>query len=226
MRKKKGILMIMLLTFVILGVVGGIVVLGIDAYVKNTVKNQIISIEEAQKLKEVDCALVLGCQVRRDGSPSNMLRHRIERGNELYLAGAVHKLLMSGDHGRTGYNEVQVMKDHAMEAGISSEDIFMDHAGFSTYDSIYRARDVFAVNKMIIVSQEYHLYRALYIAEKLGVEAYGVAADGQNYSGQKKRNIREIFARVKDFGKVMYKPEPIYLGNVIPITGNGNATND
>ena len=226
MRKKRGILTIMLLIFVILGVVGSIAVLGIDAYVKNTVKDQIISIEKAQKLKEVDCALVLGCQVRRDGSPSNMLRHRIERGNELYLVGAVPKLLMSGDHGRDGYNEVQVMKDHAIAAGICSNDVFMDHAGFATYDSVYRARDVFAVDKMIIVTQEYHLYRALYIAEKLGIEAYGVAADGQNYSGQRKRDIREIFARVKDFGKVIYKPEPTYLGEVIPIGGDGELTND
>ena len=83
---------------------------------------------------------------------------------------------MSGDHGRVSYDEVNTMKDYAINDGIPSDDIFMDHAGFSTYDSMYRAKEIFGVKKIVIVSQKYHLTRALYIAKKLGIEAYGVSA--------------------------------------------------
>ena len=118
------------------------------------------------------------------------------------------------------------MKLEAMEEGIPSEDIFMDHAGFSTYESIFRARDVFAADKIIIVTQEYHLYRALHVANALGVEAYGVAADYHTYVGQAYREVREILARNKDFATSILKPAPTYLGEVIPVSGDGNLTND
>ena len=118
------------------------------------------------------------------------------------------------------------MKLEAMEAGIPSEDIFMDHAGFSTYESIFRARDVFGADKIIIVTQEYHLYRALYVANALGVEAYGVASDYHAYVGQAYRELREILARNKDFATGILKPDPTYLGEVIPVSGDGNLTND
>ena len=133
---------------------------------------------------------------------------------------------MSGDHGQKDYNEVKAMKLEAMEQGIPSEDIFMDHAGFSTYESIFRARDVFAADKIIIVTQEYHLYRALHVANALGVEAYGVSADYHTYVGQAYRELREILARNKDFATSILKPEPTYLGDVIPVSGDGNLTND
>ena len=155
-----------------------------------------------------------------------MLRDRLVRGVELYELGAAPKLLMSGDHGRKDYDEVNTMKAYAIGEGIPSSDVFMDHAGFSTYESMYRAKEVFAADKIIIVSQEYHLYRALYIADKLGLEAYGVAADGDNYGGQTYREIREILARVKDAVYTVFKPKPTYLGDVIPVSGNGDLTND
>ena len=155
-----------------------------------------------------------------------MLRDRLVRGVELYELGAAPKLLMSGDHGRKDYDEVNTMKSYAIGEGIPSSDVFMDHAGFSTYESMYRAKEVFAADKIIIVSQKYHLYRALYIADKLGLEAYGVAADGDNYGGQTYREIREILARVKDAVYTVFKPKPTYLGDVIPVSGNGDLTND
>ena len=178
-------------------------------------------------MKQVDTKkLVLGCLVKSDGVPSDMLSDRLTRGVELYELGAAPKLLMTGDHGRTDYNEVQAMKQFAMDREIDSSNVFMDHAGFSTYDSVYRARDVFAADKIIIVSQEYHLYRAIYIAEKLGLDAYGVAADYHTYRGQVYRDLREILARVKDAVITVFKPEPTYLGEVIPISGDGDLTND
>ena len=118
------------------------------------------------------------------------------------------------------------MKTFAVDAGIASEHVFMDHAGFSTYESMYRAKEIFQAKKIIIVTQEYHLYRAIYIAESLGLEAYGVAADYRAYTGQTKRDLREILARVKDFGTSLFQPEPTYLGEAIPIWGDGNLTND
>ena len=124
------------------------------------------------------------------------------------------------------YDEVNVMKKYLKENNIPSKDIFMDHAGLSSYDSIYRAKKIFKANKIIIVTQDYHLYRALYIAKQLDMEAYGVVANKREYRGQFKREIREIMARVKDFIKCIIKPESTYLGEVIPINGNGDNTND
>lgn len=209
-----------------LGILGLGAVFGINAIVKGSVKDQILSAEEAAALADVDCILVLGCGVRSDGTPSDMLHDRLQRGVELYEAGAAPKLLMSGDHGREGYDEVDTMKSFAVDAGIVSEDVFMDHAGFSTYESMYRAKEIFQAKKIIIVTQEYHLYRAVYIAERLGLEAYGVSSDYRAYSGQTGRDMREILARVKDFGTSLFQPKPTFLGEAIPIWGDGNLTND
>ena len=198
----------------------------INAGVKMSTEDQILSSEEAAKLEDVDCILVLGCLVRDDGSPSHMLQDRLRRGIELYDLGAAPKLLMSGDHGRVEYDEVATMKQYAIDAGIASEDVFMDHAGFSTYESIYRAKEIFQAKKILIVTQEYHLYRALHIANRLGLEAYGVSSDYRTYVGQSMRDFREMLARVKDFGTCIFKPKPTYLGDAIPIFGDGNLTND
>ncbi|MBE5940569.1 MAG: SanA protein [Lachnospiraceae bacterium] len=211
---------------VCLGILGVVAVLGINGYVKNSVKDRIITTEEAAKLKDIDCVIVLGCLVRADGTPSHMLEDRIKRGVELYKADASPKIIMSGDHGRTDYNEVQTMKEYAIADGVESSDVFMDHAGFSTYDTVYRAKEIFQADKVIIVTQEYHLSRALYIAKALGIEAYGVAADYRTYSGQTSRDIREVLARVKDFATTIIKPEPTYLGDTIPVSGDGDVTND
>lgn len=225
MKKKKRMkaFVIVVLCLLVLGVG---TVFGVNAYVKSSAAERIITSEEAAKLPDVDCILVLGCQVKDDGTPSDMLKDRLTRGIEVYNLGAAPKLLMSGDHGREEYDEVGTMKQYAIDAGISSEDIFMDHAGFSTYESVYRAKEIFEADKVIIITQEYHLYRALYIAEKLGVEAYGIASDYHTYAGQSMRECREILARCKDFVTTIFKPEPTHLGDVIPVSGNGDVTND
>ncbi len=214
-----------LAVLVCIGFAGLLTVFGLSSYMKSHTAEGILSAEEAAEL-DVDCILVLGCGVREDGSPSLMLRDRLETGIALYEAGAAEKLLMSGDHGRKDYDEVNTMKAIAVEQGIPSADVFMDHAGFSTYDSMYRARDIFCAEKIIIVSQRYHLPRALYTAEKLGLEAYGVAAADISYRGEAYRELREVLARGKDFCTAWMQPEPKYLGEQIPITGNGDLTND
>ena len=224
--RNKRILCIALMMCMILAVTGVSSILGLNAYVKSVSGGNILRPEDAKMLEDVDCILVLGCLVKDDGVPSDMLADRLKRGIELYEQGAAPKILMSGDHGRADYDEVNAMKRVAMEAGVPSTDVFMDHAGFSTYESIYRAKEVFGTDKIIIVTQEYHLYRALFIAERLGVEAYGVNADLRTYRGQTARDVREILARCKDFGNTIFKPEPTYLGEMIPIGGNGDLTND
>jgi len=209
-----------------LGLLGTITLIGINCHVKSVADSHIITAEQCMKLEDIDCIIVLGCQVKEDGTLSHMLRDRLSRGVELYQMGAAPKLLMSGDHGRKDYNEVAAMKQYAIDNGVPSADVFMDHAGFSTYKTVYRAKEVFQARKVIIVTQQYHLYRALYIADSLGLEAYGVSADHRTYAGQTMRDIREVLARVKDFAMCIFEPKPTYLGEVIPITGNGDLTND
>ena len=224
-KSRRGFLRIVLVLFCLF-VLGVGAVLTINFAVKRSTSDQIMLSQEAAALEDVDCILVLGCFVHDSGRPSDMLHDRLQRGVELYDLGAAPKLLMSGDHGRTDYDEVAAMKQFALDAGIPSENVFMDHAGFSTYESIYRAKEIFQADKILIVTQEYHLYRALYIANRLGVEAYGVSSDYHTYVGQSMRDAREVLARIKDFAICIYKPEPTFLGDVIPISGDGNLTND
>ena len=226
MKTKKITLRRLLSIFLCLCILGVTALTVINSIVKLSTGDQIISSEEAAKLEDIDCILVLGCFVKDDGRPSDMLFDRLTRGVELYDLGAAPKLLMSGDHGREEYDEVAAMKQFAIDEGIPSEDVFMDHAGFSTYESIYRAKEIFQADKILIVTQEYHLYRALYIANQLGVEAYGVSSDYHTYVGQFMRDFREMLARVKDCATCIFKPEPTYLGEAIPVFGDGNITND
>lgn len=225
MKKKKRIKSFVVIVLCIF-VLGAGTVFGVNSYVKSSASDRIITSEEAAKLTDVDCILVLGCRVKDDGTPSDMLKDRLTRGIEVYNLGAAPKLLMSGDHGREDYDEVGAMKNYAIENGVQSENVFMDHAGFSTYEAVYRAKEVFEADKVIIVTQEYHLYRALYIAEQLGVEAYGVSSDLNTYGGQSMRDAREVLARCKDWLMCIFKPAPAHLGESIPISGNGDLTND
>lgn len=213
---------IIITSLIILGI---LLVLGINFYVVLSTKNQFSNIEELNSIKDIDCILILGAGIWGD-KPSPMLEDRLLEGIKLYEAGIAPKIIMSGDHGREEYDEVNIMKEFAIERGIPSEDIFMDHAGFATYDSIYRAKEIFEVKRIVIVTQDYHLHRALHIANSLGIEAYGVPSNPRKYGGQFIRDIREILARDKDFVKCIFKPEPTYLGESIPVSGDGNITND
>ncbi len=224
--KKKKLILMSICALLGLCLLGLLLVAGFNLAVTATADKYILSAEDAASLGDVDCILVLGCKVHGDGEPSDMLEDRLLQGVALYDLGAAPKLLMSGDHGQTNYDEVDSMKHFAVDRGVPTADVFMDHAGFSTYESMYRARDVFQAKKIIIVTQGYHLYRAVYIARSLGLDAYGVSSDFRNYSGQSGRDFRELLARVKDFWGCIFKPEPTYLGDPIPISGDGNLTND
>lgn len=212
--------------FLVIVVIAIVAVFAINAYVKNVGGQYLRTPEEAANLGDVDCVLVLGCGVRPDGTPSPMLRDRLQEGIDLFTSGVAPKLLMSGDHSQDNYNEVGTMKDWAIQAGVPSADVFMDHAGLSTYESMRRARDVFGAQRVVVVSQGYHLYRSLYVARALGLDAYGVCADGENYAGQLGRDVREVFARVKDFFTAVVQPNPTFLGDSIRLQGSGDVTND
>lgn len=215
----------MILIIVLLGFLACLILAAVNIIMIKTVEGRILTPELAAEY-DADCILVLGAGVYSDGSPSPMLQDRLEGGIELYRSGAAPKLLMSGDHSREDYDEVNSMKGYAMDKGVPDQDIFMDHAGFSTYDSLYRARDVFQARKIVIVTQKYHLYRALYIAKSLGLEAVGVNSDPRAYVGQLYREGRECLARAKDFIQCIRLPEPTFLGDAIPVSGDGRATND
>lgn len=217
---KRIIIGVIVMIFIIL-----IMLLGINFFVVAKTKSKILSTEQANELENVDCILILGAGIWGE-NPSPMLEDRLLQGIELYKNGVSTKIIMSGDHGSDNYDEVNVMKRFAIEKGVKSEDIFMDHAGFSTYDSMYRAKDIFEAKKIVIVTQKYHMYRAIYIAEQLGIEAYGVNSDPRAYAGQTMREVREILARDKDWFKCIIKPKPTYLGETIPVSGNGDTTND
>lgn len=196
----------------------------VSSAIVDVTEERILTPEDASLLEDVDCILVLGAGVNSNGVPSQYLQDRLDTSFELYFDGVSDRLLMSGDHGTVEYDEVNTMKSLAVEAGIDADVVFCDHAGFSTYESIYRARDIFKADKIVIVTQEYHLHRALYIAEKLGVEAYGVSATLHSYGSQPSQDVRETAARFKDFFYALLQPKPTYLGEAIPISGNASLT--
>lgn len=214
--------MIIIITIIIVLL---IVILSINFYIIIKTKNKIVEEKKLTGITNIDCILVLGAGVRGN-KPTYMLEDRILQGIKLYKDDISSKIIMSGDHRSKEYDEVNVMKTYAIEKGVKSEDIFMDHAGFSTYESLYRAKEIFEAKRVIIVTQKYHLYRALYIAKALEIEAYGVPSNLRIYTGQLIREIREVIARNKEFVKCIIKPKPTFLGETIPISGNGDITND
>lgn len=174
-------------------------VLAVSFSVKGSVTNRIITEDDAAKLENVDYILVLGAGLRSDGTPSDMLSDRLSVGISLFEKGVSGKLLMSGDNSGDSYNEVAAMQLFATEKGVDSDSIVLDGKGYSTYESIFNAVKEYGAKRIVIVTQEYHLYRALYIANSFGIDAYGVHADLRPYRAQAYRDIREHFARFKDF---------------------------
>jgi len=200
-------------------------IFSINLLVTTTGKNTLVSQEELLGTQS-DCILIFGAGVLSNGTPSPMLRDRLLTGIACYQAGLAPKIVVSGDHGEDSYDEVNIMKNFCILNGVPSEDVFMDHAGFSTYESIYRIRDIFQAKQVILVTQEYHLYRALYVAKRFGLKAYGVSADLQEYAGQSYYDARELVARIKDFAYTLIFPKPTFLGEKISLMGNGDITND
>jgi vancomycin permeability regulator SanA len=207
-----------------LALVGLLYILAVNRHIVREGSKFVVQPENAP---QADAILILGARVFPDGGVSVMLGDRLQVGLQLYQAGKANRILVSGDHGRTNYDEVNTMKNYLKERGVPGDAVFMDHAGFSTYESMYRARDIFRVHKVIIVTQRYHLLRAVYSARQMGLEAYGVASDLQRYPGIERFELREVLARNKDFLWVnVWRPKPTYLGDSIPVWGSGAQTDD
>lgn len=187
-------------------------------------KGSIVSADEAS-ISSADAIVVLGASVFADGTPSGILQDRLDDGIALYFAGVAPKLIMSGDNGTESYNEVRVMKQYAIAQGVPSEDIFCDHAGFSTYESMYRAKYVFGCQRIVVATQTYHLYRALWSAKSLGMQATGVPSDYHEYQKQLQYDIREVPARTKDFFKALFRMPSTYVGDAISLDQDGDVTN-
>lgn len=228
--KKRSIPVRMLSALIKTAAAAAVIVIGLNFYVIKSTQPQInanyeipgdtATREEVEELSSIspECILVLGASVTSDGVPSPILQDRLDTAIDLYNKGVAPKLLLSGDNGQMVYNEVKAMQNYALEAGVDENDIYLDHAGFSTYESIYRAKYIFKVDSMIVVTQTYHLYRSLYGCRRMGITAMGAAADQYTYAGQEKREIREVLARDKDFVKWIFKPQPTFLGDAVPIS--------
>lgn len=215
----------LLLIFGLLCLAVAVLFVAINAHVIRISAPRLISADAATNLEKVDCILVLGSSVQPNGTLNRVVRERVDTALTLYESGVSQRLLMSGDHGKVNYDEVNAMKQYCVDKGVNPDVIFLDHAGFNTYDSIYRAKAIFGIQKMIIVSQEYHLYRAVYIANELGIEAYGVPAE-QEADTALITNLRESVARVKDYFSCAFHIEPTVLGEPIPISGSAKLSDD
>jgi SanA protein len=171
-------------------------------------------------------ALVLGAGLDRDGSPSSMLEDRLRAGAALYREGRVDRVLASGDHGRKDYDEVNAMRRELVRLGVPDRDVFTDHAGFDTLDSVVRARKVFNISSAIVVTQGFHLPRALWLARHAGLTVHGLQAGAESSYGGKgsKASVREVIARTKAFGDVLTGAQPKFLGPRVDITGDARAS--
>ncbi len=217
-------MIISIIILIFISVVGAITAIMIVQ--KNGQKN-ITTIESLNK--NADAIIVLGAGVKDDGSPSDILEDRLKTAIEVYNSGVCSKFILSGDHGRESYNEVSVMKEYIINnCDVEEKNVFLDHAGFSTYDSIYRAKEIFEVEDAIIITNEYHLPRALYLAKKMGINANGISSDIRNYLFIESYKSREKLAQLKDFVYInLLKPEPKFLGESIPVSSSdGSKTDD
>lgn len=216
-----GIFVLLFITFLFACIINICMVL--------STKKQVVTSYE--NLPQSQCVLVLGAQVWSNGTLSTVLKDRVCSGVDIYNNGYAPKLLLSGDHGRKHYDEVNAMKQFVQNnyPFITNCDIFLDHAGFSTYQSIYRAKAVFEAESAIIVTQKFHAARCAYIAKKLGIKAVVYCADeslGFRKALRLRWFCREFGARFKAFFSVTFHAKPKYLGEIIPITGDGTKSWD
>lgn len=212
----KAILILAIISFACLSLL-------IISNINESSRNKIFDLNDAPPKQAV---LVLGARVWENGEMSDIFKDRVQTAIDLYKSDKVEKILVSGDHGRKEYDEVNAAKKFLLEKGISPDDIFLDHAGFDTYDSLYRAKEVFKAESLIISTQDFHLPRALYIAEKLGIDACGVSSDLHRYKGEQQRETREKLAKIKAWLDVTFMAKPKFLGEPIPLSGKGQNSWD
>ena len=201
--------------------------LGINAWVcgstRSAIQTQQQAVADAASF-DADAIVVLGAGINWDGSPSAVLKDRLDVAISLYSAGVAPKVVMSGDNSDSSYNEVMAMAKYARANGVPASDIFCDHAGLSTYDSMYRLKNVFSVQRCVVVTQEYHLYRALYDARAFGIDARGVSSSLSEYADMQSYEEREFLARIKDFAGVLTRMEPETKSQPVSLNQSGTVT--
>jgi SanA protein len=174
-----------------------------------------------ERVTPAQAAIVLGARVLPDGTLSPMLADRVAQALALYRAGAVDRIIVSGDHGSWSYDEPGAMRDELLARGVPARAVFTDHAGFDTWSTMRRAAEVFGVHSAIVVTQGFHLPRALFLARAAGLDAQGVASDLRSYGRPGlAATAREAAARVKAVGSVALRL-PVTLGPPVPIDGDG-----
>lgn len=191
-------------------VAAALVVLGINVYTILSTRDDVHTIDQLEQTQaQTDAIVVLGASVLPDATPSDILADRLEVAADLYKAGVAPVIIVSGDNRDSHYNESDAMKDYCVELGVPAYAVYVDHAGYDTYSSMYRARYAYGADSVVVVTQAYHLYRALATAQGLGMEAQGVAADKGTYDNQLSYSVREAAARTKDFFQTLLRIEPV-----------------
>lgn len=216
------------MTFLSQGFQGAIILFGVflvvillaNAIVLLHARPYIVS--NIEELSEAQAVIILGAAVYRDGELSPVLKERVDTAVAVYKNGLVEKILMSGDNSSENYNEVSPVHQYLLDSGVPIEDIFLDYAGFDSYDTMYRAKSIYGVESAIIVTQTFHLSRSLFIANNLGIESEGThpPADKSTWYNY----LRETLSVVKAVYDVTFKSDPTYLGEEIPITGDGRES--
>jgi len=206
-----------------LAIVGLVVIVSVNYYVKSSTKKNIYY--SIKKFPKNDVGIIFGAGINGD-QPSKYLKDRLDAGIALYKANRINKILLSGDNGRDEYDELTVMKNYCYKHGVDTTKIFIDYAGFDTYSTMYRAKHIFNIKKAILISQEYHLNRAIYIGQKLGIKSVGYSANNGEYLGYKYVTFREYGSIFKSFFDVLRNREPRFLGNPIDINGVSNYSKE
>jgi SanA protein len=204
-------------------IIGLAAIISVNVYVKSTTKKHISY--SLKKFPKNDVGIIFGAGINGN-QPSKYLKDRLDAGILLYKSNRINKILLSGDNGREEYDELTVMKNYCYEHGVDTTKIFIDYAGFDTYSTMYRAKHIFKIKKATLISQEYHLNRAVYIGQKLGIKSVGYSANKGEYRGYKYVTFREYGSIFKSFFDVLRSREPRFSGNPININGPSNYSKE
>jgi SanA protein len=213
------------LNFLVFFIFSGVLAVLVLQFHINRFSSEHIHSDKLQ-LQPAYTGIVLGASVRPDKSLSPILQDRVDSALELYEQGVIKRFLLSGDHGNKNYDEVNAMKNYLNKKGVPDRDIFLDHAGFDTYNSMIRARDVFMVRDAIVITQEFHLPRAVYLGNKLGLDVQGYVADKRTYARNDNYKRREWLANIKAWIELNIEQQPTFSGRQIPINGDSRLSHD
>ncbi|WP_294958014.1 ElyC/SanA/YdcF family protein [uncultured Flavobacterium sp.] len=206
-----------------LAIMGLIAIVAVNYYVKSSTKTKIYY--SVKKFPKNDVGIIFGAGINGN-QPSKYLKDRLDAGIMLWKAKRINKILLSGDNGRDEYDELTVMKNYCYNQGVDTTKIFIDYAGFDTYSTMYRAKHIFKTKKATLISQEYHLNRAIYIGQKLGIKSVGYSANNGEYLGYKYVCFREYGSIFKSFFDVLRNRQPRFLGGEININGESNYSKE